>query len=383
MTARSKNIRHEDNASDSLQSRIALSRVKGINLSTAKILLGRVGSPENFFTLGASALSASTGLPSSVTDQVYRSNIYDKAAEECRFVRDKAIKAMFCADDGYPRRLLECDDAPAMLYSIGRCNLDCLHSVAIVGTRHATPYGIDFVRNLVADLAASLDSLIIISGLAYGIDVAAHKAALEHGVPTVAVVAHGLNTIYPSDHRAIAARIINEQGSIVTEYTSADAIHKGNFLARNRIMAGLADVVIVVESDMRGGAMTTARIASAYNREVMAVPGRVTDTYSRGCNSLIADCTARIVRSAEDVFNAMNWQMIPTEESQTELSFTMSPEQQTVADYIISHPDHTINDICVGLSIPYNILSAMLFDMEMSDVILTLPGGRFAVKAHN
>ena len=368
---------------DPLQSRIAFSRVKGINLSTARIMIGRIGSPENFFTLGASALASATGIASSVTAPAYRASILEKAADECRFVRSKSITASFCTDPGYPHRLLDCDDAPAMLYSIGRCNLNSLHSVAIVGTRHATPYGIDFVRTLVADLAEALDSLVIVSGLAYGIDVAAHKAALDNHVPTVAVVAHGLNTIYPADHRSVATRIVGDGGAIVTEYTSADGIHKGNFLARNRIVAGLADVVIIVESDMRGGAMTTARIASAYNREVMAVPGRTSDTYSRGCNALIADCTARIVRSADDVISAMNWKAKPRTEVQTELSFEISAEQQAVIDYIINHPDHTVNDICVGLSLPYQRLSALLFEMEMSDLIMTLPGGLFAVKAHN
>lgn len=366
---------------DSVLCRIAFSRVKGINLSTARTLLGRIGTPENYFTLGTASLAAATGLDSKITDAAYRNSLLDKAADEKRFVESKNISTYFCTDNGYPRRLQDCDDAPALLYGIGPCNLDSLHSVAIVGTRHATPYGIDFVNHLVAGLASSLDSLIIISGLAYGIDVAAHRAALDNNVPTVAVVAHGLNTIYPADHRSVAAKIVSQGGSIVTEYSSQDGIHKGNFLARNRIVAGLADVVIVVESDMRGGAMTTARIASAYSREVMAVPGRTTDTYSRGANALIADCTAQIVRSADDVIMAMNWTATPKAETQTELRFEMSSEQQTVADYIISHPDHTVNDICVGLSMPYSRLSALLFEMEMSDLIITLPGGRYMVKA--
>lgn len=368
---------------DGLLCRIAFSRIKGINLSTGRTLLSRIGTPENYFSLGTAALAAATGLDSKITDADYRNSLLDKAASEKQFVSEKIISTYFCTDNDYPRRLLDCDDAPALLYGIGACNLDCLHSVAIVGTRHATPYGIDFVNHLVADLAASLDSLIVISGLAYGIDVTAHKAALENDVPTVAVVAHGLNTIYPADHRGIAAQIVEHGGSIVTEYSSQDGIHKGNFLARNRIVAGLADVVIVVESDMRGGAMTTARIASAYNREVMAVPGRTTDTYSRGSNALIADCTAQILRSADDVIRAMNWTAAPKAETQTELRFEMTSEQQSVADYIVKHPDHTVNDICVGLAMPYSRLSAVLFEMEMSDMIITLPGGRYMVKAQS
>ena len=368
---------------DPLLAQIAFSRIKGINYSTASRLLGIVGSPENFFRLSPSALAASTGLDSRICDADSRMNLLENSRSEAEFVRSKSITTNFIGSPSFPRRLTECDDAPALLYSIGKANLDCLHAVSIVGTRHATPYGLDFIKHLVSDLASALDSLVIISGLAYGIDVAAHKAALENSVPTVAVVAHGLNTIYPADHRATAARIVGEGGSIVTEYGSDAAIHKGNFLARNRIVAGLADAVIVVESDAKGGAMSTARIANAYNREVMAVPGRTTDTYSRGCNDLIANQTATIIRSADDLVSALNWTAKKPDNSQTTFKFDLTPEQKTISDYIVAHPDHTVNDICIGLGMPYNRLSAILFEMEMSDLIITLPGGRYAVTNHS
>lgn len=364
---------------DPLVAEIAFSKIKGINISTATRLLGIVGSPSNFFTLSATALAASTGLDTKICSNDTRLGLLETAEKEAEFIRHKSVDARFMSNSNFPRRLTECDDAPALVYSVGPGNLDCMHSVAIVGTRHATPYGLDFVKHLVADLASALDSLIIISGLAYGIDVAAHRAAIECSVPTAAVVAHGLNTIYPADHRSTAARIVSDGGAIVTEYSSDAAIHKGNFLARNRIVAALADVVVVVESDTKGGAMSTARIASAYNREVMAVPGRTTDTYSRGCNELIANQTATIVRSADDIIDALNWSAKATTPTQTTIEFDLTPEQKTLADYIVAHPDHTVNDICIGLGMPYNRLSAMLFEMEMSDIIITLPGGRFAV----
>lgn len=365
--------------SNPLIAKIAFSRIKGINLSTARQLVGRIGSYDNYFSLSSQALASASALPDNLTSATYRQSLLSVAKAESDFIKEQSISTHFFADDNYPARLRDCDDAPAMLYSIGRCNLDSLHTVAVVGTRHATPYGIDFVRHLVADLAQSLDSLVIISGLAYGIDVAAHRAALDAAVPTLAVVAHGLNTIYPADHRSVAAKIINEGGAIATEYPSDTVIHRGNFLARNRIVAGLADVVIVVESDARGGALSTAAIAAAYNREVMALPGRVTDTYSRGCNNLIAANRAVLVRSADDVISLMNWTPRPAPETQTRLSFDMTPEQKTIADHIIAHPDHTVNDICVALAMPYNLLSSILFEMEMNDLIITLPGGRYAV----
>lgn len=364
---------------DPLIARIAFSKLKGLNYSTATTLLSLIGSPELFFTLPPTTLAATCHLDSRICDNNYRLSLLKDAEREANFVRSKSVTARFIGDDSFPRRLTDCSDAPAMLYSVGQSNLDCLHSVAIVGTRHATPYGLNFVRQLVDDLAEALDSLIVISGLAYGIDVAAHRAALDAGVPTVAIVAHGLNTIYPADHRDTAAKIVSAGGAIVSEYTSDAPIHRGNFLARNRIVAGLADAVIVVESDIKGGALATARIASAYNREVFAVPGRTTDTYSRGCNDLIARQTASIVRSADDIIAQLGWTPRPRPDAQPELSFEMTPEQKNISDYIVAHPDHTVNDICIGLGIPFHRLSAMLFEMEMSDMLITLPGGRYAV----
>ncbi len=364
---------------DPTVARIAFSKIKGINFSTASRLLGMLGSPEQFFTMQPAALQASCGIDRRICDTGYRQSLLDAAEQESIYIKSKSISARFVGDDGYPRRLADCDDAPAMLYSVGPCNLNCLHSVAIVGTRHATPYGLDFVKHLVADLAATVDSLVIVSGLAYGIDVAAHRAALENGIPTVAVIAHGLNTIYPADHRDTAAHIVSQGGAIVTEYTSDSTIHRGNFLARNRIVAGLADAAVIVESDIKGGAMATARIASAYGREVMAVPGRTTDSYSRGCNALIADNTASIIRSSDDLIEATGWTTRPKTETQTVMTFDMTSEQKTVADYITAHPDHTVNDICIGLGISFSRLSAMLFEMEMADMIMTLPGGKFTV----
>lgn len=366
---------------DPLVARIAFSKIKGLNHSTAQRLLSLIGSPENFFTLTTNALSATCRLDSRVCDANYRMSLLNEAEREAAFVTEKSIVARFIDTDAYPNRLSDCDDAPAMLYSIGKCNLNSLHFVAVVGTRHATPYGLDFVNHLVADLAERIDNLVIVSGLAYGIDVAAHRAALDNNIPTIAVVAHGLNTIYPADHRATAAKIVNSGGAIVTEYTSDATIHRSNFLARNRIVAGLSDAVIVVESDIKGGALATARIAAAYNREVFAVPGRTTDTYSRGCNDLIANQAASIIRSADDLIEALNWTSRPKAFSQQELAFDMTPEQKAVADYIVTHPDHTVNDICIGLGIPFSQLSAMLFEMEMSDMLMTLPGGRYAVTA--
>ena len=268
-----------------------------------------------------------------------------------------------------------------VLYRLGKCDLNAKHVVSVVGTRRATAYGLRFTADLIAGLASRLDGLIVVSGLAYGIDVAAHRAALQADVPTVAVVAHGLRTLYPADHRDVARRIIDSGGAIVTEYVSDASVHRGNFLARNRIVAGLADALVLVESDARGGAMVTASIASAYNRDVFALPGRVTDRYSRGANALIQANKAVMLRDADDLIDAMNWQTKPQPGSQGTLDFAhdtepeLSPEMEVIVEYMRKNPTATINDIASGLAIPYRLLSARMTEMEMDDIVTALPGG--------
>lgn len=335
--------------------------------------------PELFFGQDARTLSESTGIKADFFDAARRSAALRAAEGELRFISANRIKAIFADSDGYPPRLRECDDAPAMLYALGEAHGSCPHVVSVVGTRHATPYGLDFTARLVRELAEALgaENLTVVSGLAYGIDVAAHRAALAAGVPTVAVLAHGLNTLYPADHRSTATQIAREGGALLTEYRSTDAIHRGNFLARNRIVAGMADVTVVVESAAKGGALATARMASAYNREVMAMPGRVSDTYSCGCNALIADNVALMLRDAGDLLDALGWQRLPAEGTQTELPLELSGEQQAVLDLIGRRPEVTVNDMCVALSMPYQRLSSLLFEMEMDDLIIPVPGGRY------
>ncbi|MDE6334446.1 MAG: DNA-protecting protein DprA, partial [Muribaculaceae bacterium] len=237
---------------------------------------------------------------------------------------------------------------------------------------------------LIAAPGQRIDGLVVVSGLAYGIDVAAHRAALEAGVPTVAVVAHGLRTLYPADHRDIARRILERGGAIVTEYTSDAPVHRGNFLARNRIVAGLADALVLVESDAKGGAMVTASIASAYNRDVFALPGRVTDRYSRGANALIQANKAAVVRNADDLIEAMNWQVKGQNESvqgtfdfESRKDMDLSPEMEAIVRHLRQNPASSINDMTSDLGIPYSRLSSRIMEMEMNDLITVLPGGTF------
>lgn len=363
---------------DELKYQIAFSMLKGINGNTARTLLQRVGSAKAFFDFKSNELALLTGSNSEIFSQDYRQKLLVDAEREANFIELNKIRHFFISDTDYPRRIENCDDCPTMAYALGRYDLDCPHIVGIVGTRHATPYGIDFTRHLVADLAKMIPGICIVSGLAYGIDVTAHQAALDAGTPTVGVLAHGLNMIYPAEHRSVAAKMVENGGTLITEYPSSAKIHRQNFLKRNRIVAALSDALVVVESDYRGGSLSTARIASLYNRDVFALPGRVTDTYSRGTNALIANNTAAIITSAEDLIKQMGWtsEVAPM---QPPLFTPLAPELQQLLDYLAANPEVTANDLCVRLGISYATLTDRLFRLEMEEAIATLPGGRFAV----
>ncbi len=358
--------------------RIAFSQIKGINLSTARELVERVGSIDDFFELSQGELWQKIGASKAYCTDSERAKLLSVAEDEYKFIEKSGIEPIYCDDDNFSSRLSMCDDAPALVYKLGPCNLNSHHIVGIVGTRNATMYGIDFTRRLVEDLRNSLEDLVIVSGLAYGIDVAAHRAALSSNVPTIAVVAHGLKTIYPADHRDIASRMVHNGGAILTEYISSAPIHRGNFLARNRIVAGLCDAIIVVESDTKGGALVTARLALDYNREVCALPGRCTDRYSRGCNALIAEQKASLIRDANDLIDLMNWITKPQEGSQTAFDFDeLSPEMKVIIEYIRTNPQASVGELASVLNIPFPTLSARIMEMELDDMLTSLPGGTF------
>lgn len=361
--------------------KIAFSRVKGLNIESADRVMQLFGSEEAFFNASERDLRLRLGSAKSFYAVDERRRLLDEACRELEFIRAHGIDTYYVRDDNYPRLLRECPDAPGMLYGCGRCNVSTARLIAIVGTRHATHYGIESVNRLVDEIADKVDNPVIVSGLAYGIDAAAHRAALRRGLPTVAVVAHGLNTIYPADHRSLAAEICERGGMLVTDYISTDAIHRSNFLARNRIVAGLCECTVVAESAVRGGAMSTARLARSYNREVMAVPGRLTDMYSAGCNELIATLQAAILRGADDLIAACNWPMCAgaaTSAVQKELFHVNTPQEQSVMDYIMADPDASVADIARCLGLKVGAASSLLARMELDGLLMALPGGRFA-----
>lgn len=361
--------------------KLAFSRLHGMNVSLGRNILDRIGGDaERFFAMSAGQLSSVMGFDSRLFSDDLRGRALRDAERESGFIKANGICPRFFADEdsGYPDRLGECDDAPAMLQSLGSCDLDSRCMIGIVGTRHATAYGTEFATRLVSELAAVLaDKPVIVSGLAYGIDIAAHRAALAADIPTVAVLAHGLNTIYPAAHRNVAAEIVKNGGALVTEYTSADAVHRGNFLARNRIVAGLVDCLVVVESDIKGGALVTARLANDYNREVFALPGRVSDRYSRGCNSLIARNMAALLTDAASLADSMGWRRKSAEGIQQELFSELDPTEQRVLDALMHAGEMRLSELQMALNEQTHRLMGLLIDMELRGLVMSIPGNRY------
>jgi len=303
----------------------------------------------------------------------------DKAEKELEFIQKHQIKTFFYKDDHYPIRLKQCPDAPILLYSKGNLHFNEGKMISIVGTRMATDRGKELTRQLVLDLKELVSDVTIISGLAYGIDVAAHRAAIEAGLPTIIVPAHGLDRIYPAIHRNVAVQTLNN-GGILTEYPSGTEPEKWNFVARNRIVAGLADAVVVVESKERGGSLITARMALDYNREVFTFPGRATDDNAHGCNQLIRDQKAALIENAEDLVRAMQWETEHPRVVQTQICslVAVSPEQQVLLNKLHEEEDGIhINLLVMETKRPYSDVVSDLMMMEMDGIVKSMPGGMY------
>ena len=303
------------------------------------------------------------------------------AEKELEWCRRKGIRALCPDDAGYPQRLRDCADAPIVLFALGNADLNAPHTVSIVGTRENTAYGQDCVGRLVRELKALVPDVVIFSGLAYGTDVCAHKSALDNGISTVGVVAHGLDMMYPASHRGIASEMLS-CGGVVSEYPSGTRCGKSNFLRRNRIVAGLGDCTVVAESKAHGGSLVTARIANDYNREVFAFPGRVGDTASEGCNALIRDSKAMLLTSANDLVESLGWQTARQQQEerkrgiQLEVFPELSPDSQRVLD-ALADGDALLNVISVKSGLPVGKAAAVLFELEMQGFVKPYAGGMY------
>lgn len=287
------------------------------------------------------------------------------------------IACLTCDDEAYPSRLRECDDAPLVLFYRGTSDLNQRHIISMVGTRNATDYGKDICMRFIGELKELLPDVIIVSGLAYGIDIHAHRAALQHKMETIGVLAHGLDRIYPSVHRRTAAEM-TQCGGLLTEFMSGTNPDKQNFVKRNRIVAGISDATIVIESANKGGSLITAEIAESYHRDCFAFPGRINDMYSAGCNELIRSNRAVLLQSAEELIKAMNWDSEAQAPAviQRQLFPELDENEEKIVSLLQKHPDGIqINTLVVESNIAINRMTGILFELEMKGIIRTLAGG--------
>ena len=308
----------------------------------------------------------------------------EHAQREIAFIEKHNIQTYFYKDSNYPYRLAQCVDAPLLLYAKGNVEVNPKHTVSIVGTRIPSERGKDWCRRLVLDLAAQIPDLTIVSGLAYGIDVVAHRAAIEAGIPTIIIPAHGLDRIYPAVHRNVAVQAL-DKGGILTEYTTNTEPERFNFVARNRIVAGMADAVVVVESKKKGGSLITADMAVDYARDVFALPGRVDDICSAGCNDLIKRNKAQLIEHADDLILAMQWQDLtrkqPLQTTLIEMTCQLSNTQQLLLQLLREADEGLhINQIVMETQLAYHVVASELVMLELQDVVKSMPGGMWRTK---
>lgn len=362
---------------DQLLYKIALTLIPGIGDVLGKKLVAWCGGPEAVFRENKRQLEKIPGVGPVIIQNLTSKHVFLQAEEELRFIEDHAIKPLFYLDQDYPKRLKHCSDSPLMLYYKGNADLNVPYVVGVVGTRKATDYGRQLCDQLIEGLVPN--HVLIISGLAYGIDTAAHRAALKYGFPTVGVLGHGLDRIYPYANKALAERMTH-QGGLLTEFPSGTIPDRENFPRRNRIVAGMVDALVVVESGMKGGALITADIASSYNRDIFAFPGRINDPFSEGCNHLIRTNRAALIRSASDLLYSMGWdKQTQFQAAQMRLFRDFSEDEQRLLNSFNGERECAIDDIMLRSGFPISRLAALLLALEFDGVITALPGKRYRI----
>ena len=355
---------------------LALMRAEGIGDISAKKLLSHFGLAENIFKASKKELDKVFRITQNSIAEIHNKTTFKAAENEVLFLEKNRLKIYFYQDENYPDRLKHCADAPVLLFGSGNINLENTKILSIVGTRNITAYGTSFCKKFVEDLAVL--NPVIVSGFALGTDICAHLSALENNLQTVGVLAHGLNQIYPKSHKKYI-RQMEENGGFLTEFWSDSNPDKENFVRRNRIVAGLSDATIVIESAAKGGSLITANLANDYSREVFAVPGKTTDTYSQGCNNLIKTQRANLLSSVADLVYMLNWDVKPKKQKtvQKQLFVSLNEEQQKIYDYLFKNQKEQLDSIARDCNIPIYKTASVLLDMELKGVIRPLPGKQF------
>lgn len=358
--------------------RIALTQIKGVGVMHARNLMQVIGDEEAIFKEEIRKLEAIPRISRRLIGEIRDPGVLKRAEKELEFITDNKLRLIFFTDGHYPQRLTQCIDAPLLLYAKGNADFNHQKTISVIGTRNATRYGESFCKEFIEELSRRTPDIQIISGLAYGIDICAHRSALKHNLSTVAVLAHGLDRIYPQIHRQTAVDML-QNGALLTEFPSGTNPDKHNFVKRNRIVAGMADAVVVIESGKKGGSLTTADIANSYYREVFALPGRIHDKMSIGCNNLVSENKANLFQSIDSFISHMGWepdekQSIPI---QQELFPELSEDESVLFEKLNEKGAMHVNTLAIELNIPISELFMTLLELEVRNIVTSLPGGMY------
>jgi len=354
---------------------LALLKVDGVGDIMAKKLITHCGNAEAIFKTKPTQIAAIDGVGSVLLKNLQDKTVFEKANQELEFINSNQINVSYFQAEEYPDRLKHCIDSPVLIFSAGKINLKNKKVISIVGTRQITSYGSEICRKVIEDLAP-LDP-VIVSGFAYGVDIVAHQLAMDHNLQTVGVLAHGLNQIYPKSHKKYMAKM-EENGGFITEFWSSSNPDKEKFVRRNRIVAGISEATIVIESADKGGSLITANLANDYNRDVFAVPGRITDKYSQGCNNLIKTQKANVLTSAADLVYMLNWDIESKVKTvQKQLFVELEPDEQIVYDFLLKNGKELLDVIALECNFPIYKISGILLNMELKGIVRPLPGKLF------
>lgn len=355
--------------------KIALTLVPKVGAKTARNLISYCGGAREVFEQTEKELCRIPGIGKQIAGNLKNEAIFFQAQKELHLIQTKKIRPLFYLDEAYPKRLKHFSDSPILLYYHGNADLNANRVIAMVGTRQPSTYGKLMCEQIIASL--SNYNVMVVSGLAYGIDITAHRKCLELNIPTIGVLGHGLNHIYPVQHRQIASQMI-EEGGLISEYTSNTQPEKEYFPMRNRIVAGMCDALIVIETAKKGGSMITAKMANDYNRDVFAIPGRVGDKYSAGCNHLIKSHQAALLESVDDLAYVMQWEENDNSVGwQTQLFFDLSEEEKIIVDLLGKKEAIGIEQLLLSAKMANSTMAGNLLNLEFKGLVRSLPGNRY------
>ena len=361
---------------DALYYLLALQKVKNIGDISAKKLLRHFGSAKAVFEAAKRNDITVQDIGSVMIKSLKQFNDWQRVSDEIKYIEQNRLKVVSIFDEAYPYRLQHAPDGPILFFYQGNADLNHSRMISIVGTRNMTSYGKRMVAELIEGLADY--NPLIVSGLAYGVDIEAHLQALKHNLPTIAVLGHGFQRIYPAIHQKVARQML-DNGGLISEFWHTDPVDRNNFLKRNRIVAGMAEAVIIIESGVKGGALVTADIANSYNRDVFAIPGRTTDTFSKGCNNLIKQNKAALITDAQDIIKMLQWteDKIKPANPQLNLFVDLNDDEQLIFDLLQAEAKMSLDEMSLKLEMPVSKMAQILLQMELNNIVTSLPGKFF------